>query len=246
MTISSLRPMGTPPAPKASHTGAPTNNVRFSAIAAANDWLTRGPSIAAKAQEDVRFYVTRLTETMGNLNVLEQSQTSEGNPKKPALVETHAILGETGKHLEARIKANRALEQAFQTPYNDMPFHEVIRVAEQNSTGMWQVDSKRYSDGYTTTEIMPRSPGKAILYIGDQYRPLITVENGRGSDNKVTYRFPWSGSGYDKIAKEPIKITDAKLRKQAIGLAQRMVDKTTSLNLGQRLHRLVTYGYWTP
>lgn len=222
--------------------------VRFSAIAAVNDDVLQvGPTINTKAQEDVGFYVTRLKETMGNLVVQARSLTSEGGtPKKPDVVSRHAILGETGKHLEARMRANRKLEAAFQPPYNDMPHHEVIRVASQNSVGMWQVDSIRYKDGYTTTKIMPRQAGKADAYIGDQYRPIITIENGRGSKNKVSYRFPWSGSGYAKIAKAPVEITDPKLKKDVIGLAQRLEDKTTALGIGQRLHRLVKYGYWTP
>ena len=228
------------------HSALPTHQVRFSAIVVANDLLQRGPSLTAKAVEDVRFYATRLKETAASMAVLEQTQTRDGNAKKPDVVKTQALIGETGKALEARIAANRQLEDAFRPPYNDMPMHEVIRVSSQNSLGMWQVDSARYKDGYTITDIMPRSPGKAIAYIGNQYSPLITVENGRGSKNKVTYRFPWSGSNYAKIAKEPVEITDAKLKKEIIGLAQRLVDKTTVLNVRQRLHRLATYGYWTP
>lgn len=239
----SLRPVVSRPV---SHMASPTNNVRFSAIAATNDILQTGPTIKIKAFEDVRFYADRLKETAASMTVLEQTQTREGNAKKPDVVKTQALIGETGKALEARIQSNRKREAAFERSDNGMPHHEVIRVSSQNSLGMWQVDSAQYKDGYTLTEIMPRSPGKAIAYIGDQYHPLITVENGRGVVNKVSYRFPWSGSGYAKIAKAPVEITDPKLKKDVIGLAQRMVDKTTPLTLGQRVHRLANYGYWNP
>ena len=198
--------------------------------------------VVQKATDDMAAYIRHLKMTMDRLTTQHVAiQQTKGKHGTTVAQRTRSVFRPSGLDRNTFNDARRAYEDSLRP--SGLSFEDKDRLVKRQYIGLWAFEKHTDRTG-SQRMLMPSHDSDPKEYSIESYQPSIHIEQKGWQSPKVTYHFPHPRPDSPRLP--DVEITDRDQRTAISGLAQRLDDKISGINWAQRLHRLATYGYWTP